>query len=60
MSNPFNSHERRKNDVLYHEMTHQLINSLRTKNSQSFEAYKAKVSSLFDGDNDGVALAHLS
>jgi len=58
MSNPFNIHERRKNDVLYHEMTHQLINSLRTKNSQSFETYKARVSSLFEGDNDDVALAY--
>jgi ABC-type transporter Mla subunit MlaD len=58
MTDIFDTSRRRKNDVLYHELTHQLINSLRTKNAQSFENYKSRVSSLFEGDNDDVALAY--
>jgi len=54
-TNPFNTSQRQDYSILYHELTHQLFNSLRTKNAQSFEAYKAKVSSLFDGNNDDVA-----
>jgi len=54
-TNPFNTSQRQDYSILYHELTHQLFNSLRTKNAQSFEAYKAKVSSLFSGNNDDVA-----
>ncbi|NDG30572.1 hypothetical protein EB118_10945, partial [bacterium] len=54
-TNPFNTSQRQDYSILYHELTHQLFNSLRTKNAQSFEAYKAKVASLFDGNNDDVA-----
>ena len=45
------------NDVLYHELTHQLFNSLRAKVPESFDKYKTKVSGLFEGDNDDVANA---
>jgi TP901 family phage tail tape measure protein len=54
-TNPFNTSQRQDYSILYHELTHQLFNSLRTKNAQSFEAYKAKVASLFSGNNDDVA-----
>ena len=54
-TNPFNTSQRQDYSILYHELTHQLFNSLRTKNAQSFEAYRAKVASLFDGNNDDVA-----
>ena len=45
------------NSVLYHELTHQVFNSLRTKVPESFDKYKTKVSGLFEGDNDDIANA---
>jgi len=42
---------------LYHELGHQLLNTFRTRVPESFDKYKARVSSLFDGDNDDVAQA---
>ena len=42
-------------NVLYHELTHQLLNSLRTKSEDSFTKYKERVSQLFSGDNDDLA-----
>jgi len=44
-----------KNDVLYHEMTHQLFQGLRTKSADSFNRYRSRVSSLFSGDNNDLA-----
>lgn len=43
--------------TLYHEMTHQLINGLRTKNAESFVKYKERVLQLFTGDNDDLSEA---
>ena len=45
----------RKNDTFYHEMTHQLIQGLRTRSSESFDKYKSRVVSLFSGDNNDLA-----
>ncbi len=42
-------------NVLYHELTHQLLNSLRTQSEDSFTKYKERVSQLFNGDNDDLA-----
>jgi TP901 family phage tail tape measure protein len=42
-------------NVLYHELTHQLFNSLRAKSEDSFAKYKERVSQLFGGDNDDLA-----
>ncbi len=42
-------------NVLYHELTHQLFNSLRAKSEDSFTKYKERVSQLFGGDNDDLA-----
>ena len=42
-------------NVLYHELTHQLLNSLRTQSEDSFTKYKERVSQLFSGDNDDLA-----
>ena len=44
-----------KNSVLYHELTHQLFNSLRTRSADSFTKYKQRVESLFNTDNDELA-----
>jgi len=44
-----------KNSTLYHEMTHQLFQGLRTKSAGSFDKYRDRVSSLFSGDNDDLA-----
>jgi hypothetical protein len=44
-----------KNSTLYHEMTHQLFQGLRTKSADSFDKYRDRVSSLFSGDNDDLA-----
>lgn len=44
-----------QNSVMYHELTHQLLNSLRTRSSDSFDKYKERVNSLFAGDNDALA-----
>ena len=44
-----------KNSTLYHEMTHQLFQGLRTKSADSFDKYRERVSSLFSGDNDDLA-----
>ena len=44
-----------KNKTLYHELTHQLLNSLRTKEAQSFDVYKRTVARLFNGNNNRVA-----
>jgi len=44
-----------KNSTLYHEMTHQLFQGLRTKSAGSFDKYRDRVSSLFAGDNDDLA-----
>jgi len=43
--------------TLYHEMTHQLINGLRTRNAESFTKYKERVLQLFTGDNDDLSEA---
>jgi TP901 family phage tail tape measure protein len=43
-----------KNEVLYHELTHQLMNSLKTKNSDVLSIYNRRVESLFGGDNDDL------
>jgi hypothetical protein len=45
----------RKNDTFYHEMTHQLFQGLRTRSAESFDKYKSRVVSLFDGDNNDLA-----
>ena len=42
-------------NVLYHELTHQLLNSLRTQSEDSFTKYKERVSQLFNVDNDDLA-----
>lgn len=44
-------------DVLYHELTHQLFQSMRVRNAESFTKYKDRVNSLFAGDNDDLAQA---
>jgi TP901 family phage tail tape measure protein len=44
-----------KNSTLYHEMTHQLFEGLRTRSAESFDKYRSRVSSLFSGDNDDLA-----
>jgi hypothetical protein len=44
-----------KNSTLYHEMTHQLFQGLRTRSEESFNKYRTKVASLFSGDNDDLA-----
>lgn len=44
-----------KNDIFYHELTHQLLNGLRTRSAESFEKYKSRVVSLFGGDNDDLS-----
>ena len=44
-------------DVLYHELTHQLFQSMRVRNAESFTKYKDRVNSLFAGDNDDLAEA---
>jgi hypothetical protein len=43
------------NKTLYHELTHQLLHSLREKEAKSFDVYKNIVNNLFDNDNDKVA-----
>lgn len=43
------------NSTLYHEMTHQLFEGLRTRSAESFDKYRSRVSSLFSGDNDDLA-----
>jgi hypothetical protein len=42
-------------DTLYHELTHQLLNSIRARSSQAYEHYQKRVVSLFDGDNNDLA-----
>jgi TP901 family phage tail tape measure protein len=42
-------------NTLYHELTHQLLNSIRTQSSGAFDQYRNRVSQLFSGDNDGLA-----
>ena len=44
-----------KSGLMYHELTHQLINGLRVRSAESFDKYKARVNTLFSGDNDGLA-----
>jgi TP901 family phage tail tape measure protein len=44
-----------QNHSLYHEMTHQLFEGLRTRSAESFTKYRDRVSSLFSGDNDDLA-----
>jgi len=46
-----------RNDTLYHELTHQLINGLRVKSKDSFDQYSKRVTSLFDTDNNSLAEA---
>lgn len=46
-----------KNDTLYHELTHQLFQSLRTRSAESFTKYRERVVALFSGDNDDLANA---
>jgi len=42
---------------LYHELGHQLLSTFKTRVPESFDKYKTRVVSLFDGDNDDVAQA---
>jgi TP901 family phage tail tape measure protein len=42
-------------DVLYHELTHQLFSGLRARSAESFAKYKERVDLLFNTDNDGLA-----
>lgn len=44
-----------RNSTLYHELTHQLFQGLRTRSSETFDKYKARVVSLFEGDNNDLA-----
>lgn len=44
-----------KNDIMYHELTHQLFKGLKNKSADSFEKYKERVVSLFAGDNNELA-----
>lgn len=41
-------------EVLFHEMTHQMMKTLSSKTPEVFEDYKKRVSQLFEGDNDDV------
>jgi TP901 family phage tail tape measure protein len=42
-------------DVLYHELTHQLFSGLRARSAESFSKYRERVDFLFNTDNDGLA-----
>jgi hypothetical protein len=44
-----------QNSLMYHELTHQLFEGLKTKSSDSFDKYRDRVTSLFSGDNDDLA-----